>query len=171
MGWATHLGPQLLGTVKETTGTSVALGQVANTGVASAFQLATIPFGVMLTSPAAQNLFALPAGAKIIGIYVEVITAISGGSVSNVGMTLGLQGGTANFYVTTVNTGLTSVKLAQATVDAAMVVANTNNIGTADVMMTGTFTAATGNPTAGALVVVVEYMVRDYLGNMRPVSA
>jgi hypothetical protein len=45
-------------------------------------------------------------------------------------------------------------------VDAAQVVAQTNNIGTADVTIYGTFTAVTGNPTAGSTVVTVHYIQR-----------
>ena len=158
MGTATHLGPWLLGTVKDTTGT--AAGSIRNVGATTVSQTATVAFGAITTSPTAQNLFTLPAGAKIIRFGVEVVTALSGGSVSNCGVTIG-NSGTANKYVTTFNTTTSSVKVPQATIDAAMVVAETNNIGTSDVSIYGTFTAATGNPTAGSIVVTVEYIVRN----------
>jgi hypothetical protein len=103
------------------------------------------------------------------GFQVEVVTAISGGSVSNVGMVIG-KAGSANAYLTTINTGLTSTFLTQATVDAATVVAQTNNIGTADVPVTGTFTAATGNPTAGSTVVSVYYLQRSDDGSSAPTA-
>lgn len=131
-------------------------------------QTATVSFAAMTTSPTAQALFVLPAGAKIVRFDIEVVTAISGGSVSNVGVTIG-NVGTANKYVTTINTGTSSAKLAQATIDAAMVVAQTNNIGTSDVTIYGTFTAATGNPTAGSTVVTVEYLQRAQDGSTEPV--
>lgn len=137
---------------------------VVNTGTATLAQSVTINFGAMTTTPTAQLLFTLPAGSKIIRFNEEVITAISGGGVTNVGVTIG-DSGTANKYVTTHNTGTTSAKVAQATIDAAMVVAQTNNIGTADVPVYGTFTAATGNPTAGSIVVTVEYMQRNADGS------
>lgn len=158
MGTATHLGPWLLGTVKDTTGTTA--GSIRNIGATTVSQTATVAFGAITTSPTAQNLFTLPAGAKIIRFGVEVVTALSGGSVSNCGVTIG-NSGTANKYVTTFNTTTSSVKVPQATIDAAMVVAETNNIGTSDVSIYGTFTAATGNPTAGSIVVTVEYIVRN----------
>lgn len=170
MGFATHLGPWMLGTVKETTGTSAALGQIRNTGTTSVTQSATIASTAMTTSPTAQALFCLPAGAKILRFNYEVITAISGGGVTNVGVTIG-DSTTANKYVTTLNTGVASVKVPQATIDAAMVVAQTNNIGTTDVLFYGTFTAATGNPTAGSIVVTVEYVVRAPDGSAYPASA
>lgn len=165
MGFATHLGPWLLGTVKETTGTTA--GTMRNLGSVTVAQSATVPFGSITTAPSAVTLFTLPAGAKILRFNVEVVTALSGGSVSNCGVTIG-KSGTANFYVTTFNTTTSSVKVPQATIDAAMVVAQTDNIGTSDMPITGTFTAATGNPTAGSIVVTVEYIVRDANGNAMP---
>lgn len=157
MGIATHLGPWLLGTVKDNAG--------RNIGATLVTQTATVAFGAMTTSPTAQLLFTLPAGSKIVRFDEEVTTAISGGGATNVGVTIG-DSGTANKYVTTHNTGLTSAKVAQATIDAAMVVAQTNNIGTSDVPVYGTFTAAGGNPTAGAIVVTVEYIVRNADGSL-----
>jgi hypothetical protein len=162
MTFSTFSGPLRAGTVKEGVG--------ENTGLVQLARSATIGFAAMTTSPTAQALFTLPAGSKILRFNVEVVTAISGGSVSNVGVTVG-DSGTANKYVTTFNTGLTSVKVAQATVDAAMVVAQTNNIGTSDVTVFGTFTAAGGNPTAGSAVVTVEYMQRLDSGAQVPASA
>ena len=133
MTFSTFSGPLRAGTVKE--------GSGENTGLVQLARSATIGFAAMTTSPTAQALFTLPAGAKILRFNVEVVTAISGGSVTNVGLTIG-DSGTANKYVTTFNTGVSAAKVAQATVDAAMVVAQTNNLGTADVTVFGTFTAA-----------------------------
>lgn len=162
MSFSTFSGPLRSGTVKEGTG--------ENTGVVQLARSATIGFAAMTTSPTAQPLFTLPAGAKILRFNVEVVTAISGGSVTNVGLVIG-DSGTANKYVTTFNTGTSAAKVAQATIDAAMQVAQTNNIGTADVTVFGTFTAAGGNPTAGSTVVTVEYMQRLDNGAQVPVSA
>ena len=161
MGFSTFSGPLRAGTVRQ--------GAATNTGLVELVQTTTVPFSAMTTAPTAQNLFTLPAGARVMGFQVEVVTAISGGSVSNVGMVLG-KTGTANAFLTTINTGLTSAFLTQATVDAATVVAQTNNIGTADVTVTGTFTAATGNPTAGSTVVSVYYLQRLDDGTSTPTA-
>lgn len=161
MSFSSFSGPLRSGTVRQ--------GATDNTGLVTLVQTATVPFSAMTTAPTAQNLFDLPAGSKILRINYEVVTAISGGSVSNVGVTIGRSGGTANFYQTTLNTGLTSVKVAQATVDAALVVAQTDNVGLVDVILTGTFTAATGNPTAGSIAVTVEYVQRAADGSAIPV--
>lgn len=162
MTFSTFSGPLRAGTVKE------GLGE--NTGLVQLARSATIGFAAMTTSPTAQALFTLPAGAKILRFNVEVVTAISGGSVTNVGLVMG-DSGTANKYVTTFNTGTSAAKVAQATVDAAMVVAQTNNIGTSDVTVFGTFTAAGGNPTAGSTVITVEYVQRLSDGTQVPASA
>lgn len=162
MSFATMSGPVRTGTVKEGVG--------ENTGLVQLARSATIASSVMRTSPTAQALMTLPAGAKILRFNVEVVTAISGGSVTNVGVVLG-DSGTSNKYVTTFNSGTSAAKVAQATVDAAMQVAQTNNIGTADVTLYGTFTAAGGNPTAGAIVVTVEYVQRAVDGAQVPASA
>ena len=162
MGFATFSGPVRMGTVR--------YGANENTGLPVLTQSTTVPFSAMTTAPTAQVLFSLPAGAKITQFQFEVTTAISGGSVSNVGVTIG-DISTANKYVTTFNTGTSSAMVAQATVDAAMVVAQTNNIGTADINIYGTFTAATGNPTAGAIVVTVHYIQRASDGSQVPASA
>lgn len=162
MSFATMSGPLRTGTVKE--------GSGENTGLVVLARSATVAFGAMTTSPTAQALFTLPAGAKILRFDIEVVTAISGGSVTNVGVTLGTSA-TANKYVTSINTGTSAAKVAQATIDAAMQVAETNNIGTTDVAVYGTFTAAGGNPTAGSTVVTVEYIQRAADGAQVPASA
>lgn len=162
MSFATMSGPLRTGTVKE--------GSGENTGLVVLARSATVAFGAMTTSPTAQALFTLPAGAKILRFDIEVVTAISGGSVTNVGVTLGTSA-TANKYVTSINTGTSAAKVAQATIDAAMQVAETNNIGTNDVAVYGTFTAAGGNPTAGSTVVTVEYIQRASDGAQVPASA
>lgn len=163
MAFATMSGPVRMGTVKENSG--------RNTGLPVLTQSATVAASAMTTSPSAQTLFTIPAGSKIVRVNVEVIATISGGSVTNVGLTVGKSGGTANFFVTTFNTGTSVGKVAQATVDAALQVAETNNVGTSDVTLTGTFTAAGGNPTAGSTVVTIEYIQRGSDGAQFPATA
>lgn len=163
MGFSSFSGPLRAGTVRDGGTTS------RNAGLALLTQSATVAYSAMTTSPTAQALCTLPAGAKITRVQVEVVTALSGGSVSNCGVTIG-DSGTANKYVTTFNTGTSSVMVPQATVDAATVVAQTNNIGTSDVTIYGTFTAATGNPTAGSIVVTIHYIQRAADGSTNPTS-
>ncbi len=153
MSRTTFSGPVRAGTVRDGGVTTNNVGSVVLS------QSATVAFGAMTTSPTAQNLFTLPAGAKILRFNVEKTTAISGGSVSAVNLTLG-KTGTANAYMTSQDIGLTTAMTTRALLDAATVSSATNNIGTSDVTVTGTFTAVTGNPTAGVAVVTVEYVQR-----------
>lgn len=163
MAFTTFSGPVRAGTQRYGDVTTI------NTGLPVLTQSATVAFGSMTTSPSAVNLFTLPAGAKIMGFMVEKTTAISGGSVSAVNTTFG-KSGTANAFMTTIDIGLTTAQTAAATLDAALVSSATNNIGTSDVTVTGTFTAVTGNPTAGSVVVTVEYIQRADDGSQTPTN-
>jgi hypothetical protein len=122
-------------------------------------QTAVVPSSAITTSPTAQNLFTLPAGAKITNFRVETVTAITGGGVSAVNVTLG-KSGTPNAFLTSMAVPLTAIRQTQAIVDAQFAAPAANNIGTEDVTVTGTFTATGGNPTAGSVVVTVEYIQR-----------
>jgi hypothetical protein len=160
MSFTTFSGPVLSGTVKQNAG--------RNTGLPLLTQSATLAATVALTAaPVAQLLAVLPAGSKILRFRVEKTVAISGGSVSEVALTIGTAGSAA-LYMASANLGLTAVPTVQATLDAAMVPAQTNNIGTSDVSVYGTFTAATGNPTAGSIVVTIEYIQRADDGSQYP---
>lgn len=130
-----------------------------NTGTPLLVQTAVVPFGAITTAPTAQNLFTLPAGAKIVDFKFETVTAISGGSVSAVAAVLG-RTGTANAFLTSLAIPLTATRQTQALVDAQFAAPACNNIGTTDVTVTGTFTATGGNPTAGSVVVTVLYAQR-----------
>ncbi len=161
MSFSTFSGPIRSGTQR--------FGSATNTGLPLLTQSVNVPFSAMTTSPSAVNLFNLPAGSKILRFNVEKTTAISGGSVSAVNTTFG-RAGTANAFQTTIDIGLTTAQTARATLDAALVSSATNNIGTADVTVTGTFTAAGGNPTAGAVVVTIEYIQRADNGAQAPTT-
>jgi hypothetical protein len=161
MSFSTFSGPVRMGTQR--------YGAGVNTGLPVLTQSTNVAFSSMTTSPSAVSLFTLPAGSKILRFTVEKTTAISGGSVSAVNTTFG-KSGSANAFQTTIDIGLTTAQTARATLDAALVSSATNNIGTTDVAVTGTFTAAGGNPTAGAVVVTVEYIQRADDGSQAPTA-
>jgi hypothetical protein len=164
MGFATHLGPWLLGTVKNTTGTTA--GNIRNMGATIVAQTYTAPASVILATPVAQLMFVVPAGAKIVRFGLEVNTALTG--ASNCGVTIG-SAATANLYMATVNTGTSAVQTSPATI-AAATSGVYDSIGTTDALIYGTFTAATADATAGNITVTVEYIVRDSNGNANPTS-
>lgn len=163
MSFTTFSGPLRSGTVKE--------GSGDNTGLPVLAQSVTLAATVAKTSGAtAQELVTLPAGAKIVRFQIEKTVAISGNSVSEVAAVIGTSG-TANKYMTSANIAIAAGMTAQATLDAATVSAETNNIGTSDVTLYGTFTASTGNPTAGSIVITVHYVQRASNGAQVPASA
>lgn len=163
MSFTTFSGPLRSGTVKE--------GSGVNTGLPVLAQSVTVAATVAKTSgPVAQALVTLPAGSKIVRFQIEKTVAISGNSVSEVAAVIGTSG-TANKYMTSANIAIAAGMTAQATLDAATVSAETNNIGTSDVTLYGTFTASTGNPTAGSIVITVHYIQRNSDGSQVPASA
>lgn len=164
MGFATHLGPWLLGTVKNTTGTTA--GTIRNMGATTVAQTFTASTSVILASPAAQQMFVLPAGAKIIRFSLEVNVALTG--ATNCGVTIG-SAGTANLYMASVNTGTSVVQTSPATI-AAATSGFYDKIGTTDAIIYGTFTAATADATAGTVTVTVEYIVCNSDGAANPTN-
>jgi len=162
MGFATHLGPWLLGTVKNTTGTTA--GTIRNLGATTVAQSYTAATATILASPTAVQMFTLPAGAKILRFNIEVAVALTG--ASNCGVTIG-SSGTSNLYMTSVNSGTSAVQTSPATIAAATQAAYTA-IGTTDAIIYGTFTAATADASAGSIVVTVEYIVRNADGSANP---
>ena len=161
MGTSTFSGPIRAGTVRTGGATSM------NCGVVELCQTATLAFGTILASPAAVNLFTLPAGAKINDFLIEVTTALV--TATNCGIVIG-KSGTANFFMTTLNTGTSAVRVPPTTVAAALVVAECNNIGTADITLTATPTAATADATAGSIIVTVRYLQRSAAGSAAAVA-
>jgi hypothetical protein len=163
MSFSTFSGPVRSGTQR------YGSAAVENCGLITLSRTAYVNASAMTTSPTAQTLFTLPAGAKILNFLTEVTVAITGGSVSNVGVQLG-RAGTVAAFAASFNTGTSVARVAQATIDTAMngTVAATNNIGTVDVPVLGTFTAATGNPTAGQIAVTVIYQQRADNGDQAP---
>lgn len=161
MSFTTFSGPIRSGTVRTGAATSM------NAGTVVLAQSVTLAGTVAKTTPVAQALFTLPAGAKILRVMVEKTVVLAGNSISQVAMTLGTSG-TANKYVTSVNLAVTAGLAAQATVDAGMVSVECDNIGTSDVTLYGTFTATTGDATSGSLVVTVNYLQRSASGSTTP---
>jgi hypothetical protein len=161
MSFSTFSGPIRSGTQR--------YGATRNTGLVLLTQAKTIDMaGVALTSAApAQDLFTLPAGSKIVSIIADKTVALSGNSISQVAMIVG-NASDDNQYLESVNLATTKGRAAQATVDAGLQVDDCENIGTSDVMLQATFTATTGNATAGQIVVTVVYVQRADDGSANP---
>ena len=154
MGFATHLGPWLLGTVKNTTGTTA--GTVRNLGATVVAQ--TIPVTFNTFANLTGTLGSIPAGSLITG--VQIITSADFSSATTLKITIG---GTDVATASTItSTGFISVTIAST---FAALAANT---GTTDDLIT--YTATGTSLTTGAATVVIQYVVRDSNGNANPTA-
>ena len=154
MGFATHLGPWLLGTVKNTTGSTS--GTIRNMGATTASQSANVVFGT-LTGTA----FALPAGAQITNMQFITSTVFSAATTAK--LTISATDITAATTVTSV----APYALAVASTSGATALAL--NVGTTDAVVT--YTLAGTALSTGAGTFIVTYVVRDSSGNANPPAA
>jgi hypothetical protein len=153
MGFAAHLGPWRLGTVKDTTGTTA--GTISNMGCATVAQTKAVVYN----DTAASQAFVLPAGALLMELYLNqaVATFTSGSS----GTFTVLLNGTAigALTITTGTAGILSItpsSQAQAALWA--------NVGATDAIIT--YTGAT--LSAGSGILIAKYAVRGSDGAQAP---
>ena len=151
MGLATHLGPWLLGTVKNTTGTTA--GTIRNTGAAVVVQTGA----TTVADTSANTLFVLPAGAQILSFTVDITTAYAGSTGNTI--TLATSTGTTLGTVGSASTTPLSVGRATFTVTNASI-ATYVNVGTTDVLIQATYACA-GTASGGAATVTCQYVVRQ----------
>lgn len=170
MGFATHLGPWLLGTVKHTTGTAV--GSLRNVGTTICSQTKKVVYdGTTVASPKVTTIAVLPAGAQIIDIVVDTLVAFTTSTAAN--LTVG-DGTTANKYWTT--TDILSAgraahtgKVLTAFAGAASTPAPDGiGIGATDVKIVATLSPATNTVGVGTVQYTVIYAVREADGTSNP---
>lgn len=170
MGFATHLGPWNLGTVKNTTGTTA--GSVRNTGntvVAQTFKKDYT--GTTVAAPNASVIACLPAGSQIIDINVDTLTAFTGSTAAN--LTIG-DGTTANKYWATTDittagrAALTNAALGEWSGAATTAAPAGAGIGSTDVLVTATLSPTVATVTAGVVQYTIVYTVRDSNGAQAP---
>jgi hypothetical protein len=150
MGFATHLGPWLLGTVKNTTGTTA--GSVRNTGCTTVAQSGV----TTVADTSANNLFMIPAGSQILSITVDITTAYAG----TTGNTITIKAGSTTLgTVGGATTTPLSVGRATFTITGANI-ATFVNIGTTDLYISATYACA-GTASGGAATVTCQYVVRN----------
>jgi hypothetical protein len=149
MGFATHLGPWLLGTVKNTTGTTS--GTIRNMGATTVAQEVQVVFGT-LTGTA----FVLPAGSLVTDVKVVTSTVFSAATTCK--LSIGGVDFTTNGTVTSVG----SVALgANATTPGGWL-----NVGTTDAIVT--YTLAGTALSTGAATIVITYVVLGSDGANNP---
>ena len=149
MGFASHLGPWLLGTVKNTTGSTA--GTIRNMGATVVSQSANVVFGT-LTGTA----FVLPAGAQVTAVEVVTTTVFSAATTCKLSI-----GGT-DFTTTGTITTVGGVSLtANATTPGGWL-----NVGSTDAIVT--YTLAGAGLTTGAATIIISYVVRADDGSAHP---
>ena len=149
MGFATHLGPWLLGTIKNTTGTTAATTR--NTGCTVVSQSVDVVYGTLT-----GNAISIPAGSQIVDIKVVTTTVFSAATTCKLSI-----GGT-DFTTTGTITSVGSTTLgANATTPGGWL-----NVGSTDTFIT--YTLAGTSLTTGAATIVITYAVRDSSGNQTP---
>lgn len=170
MGFATHLGPWLLGTIKNTTGTTVGTN-VRNLGVTTVAQTFKKDYSTVTTAGRTDTIAVLPAGSVITQIYVDTLIAFTGSTAAN--MKLG-DGTTANLYWDTTDI-TTAGRLAttNAQLAAWFGVATTaapagKGVGATDVKIVATLTPTVATVTAGTVQYTVIYMVNGPDGATYP---
>ena len=171
MGFATHLGPWLLGTVKNTTGTTV--GSIKNTGTTLVSQTLKKDYTGKAASATTDTICVLPAGAQIVSIFIDTLTAFTGSTAAN--LTIG-DGTTAALYWA--STDITSQgRLANTNAAAKLVnwagaasTASPNGIGigSTDVKVIATLTPTVAAVTAGTVQYTIVYAVANSDGSQTP---
>lgn len=160
MGMASHLGPWLLGTVKNTTGTTA--GTIRNMGAAPVIQTKTVAY----TDTTAQTLLAvLPAGAYIQNVQYVISTAYT---TTNPTFTIycnGSQigGGAVIASPAAGATGVAAIPLGGANPGLVL------NVGSTDAVIS--FTQANGGGGTGAGTLVIAYVVRNSDGSTAPTAS
>jgi len=174
MGFATHLGPWLLGTVKNTTGTTV--GTIENLGSTIVSQTFKKNYTGQAASATTDTLCVLPAGAQILDILVDTLVAFTGSTAAN--LTIG-DGTTANLYWATSDIttqgrlAITNAATKLANWAGATSTASPNGIGigATDVKVIATLTPTVAAVTAGTVQYTVMYVVANSNGAQFPASA
>jgi hypothetical protein len=178
MGIATHLGPWLLGTVKNTTGTTA--GLIRNTGATTVLQTATFtaPTGISAAAPYTgpnTNLnIVIPAGSAIHAIIADTTVDFVGASLATTltfktgNATTGLATNiAAGSTIATVTATSTITGRATATINATNI-AICNNTGTTDLILQVAFATAGNYTSGGTANIQVVYAVRNPDGTAAP---
>ena len=158
MGFATHLGPWLLGTVKNTTGTTS--GTIRNLGATVVSQSKDILYTDITAATVA---FTIPAGSQILTASFNTTVAYATTTPTYALFSNAVAINTAANGSTFTNTGIVNILLGNNSAAAAVLC---NNVGTSDAIIT--FTQANVTATSGAGVLTLTYVVKDSTGAANP---
>ena len=151
MGFATHLGPWLLGTVKNTTGTTA--GTLRNTGCTTVAQSIAVAYTDITAGTYA---FTLPAGAQILTAQFNTTVAYATTTPTYALFVNGTAINTAANGSVFTNTGVVNLLIGNNNAAAAVLC---SNVGTTDAVIT--FTQANVTATSGAGFLTLTYVVKQ----------
>ena len=160
MGFATHLGPWLLGTVKNTTGTTA--GNIRNMGATVVTQSKSILYTDITAATVA---FTIPAGSQILTASFNTTVAYATTTPTYALFSNAVAINTAANGSVFTNTGIVNILLGNNSAAAAVLC---SNVGTTDAIIT--FTQANVTATSGAGILTMTYVVRDSDGSANPSS-
>lgn len=172
MALATRLGPWLLGTVKNTTGTTA--GTIRNTAPTVVAQTFKKDYtGSAFGSATTDQIAVLPAGAQILNIYIDTLTAFTGSTAAN--LTVGTAASNNAYWtttnITTAGRAATTNAVLSAWAGAASSAAPAGiGIGSTDVIVNAYLTPTVANVTAGTVQYTIEYTVRNPDGTSAPTA-
>jgi hypothetical protein len=160
MGFASHLGPWLLGTNKYTTGTTA--GTIQNMGATVVAQTAT----TTVNDTTATFEFCIPAGAQILEFVVDITTAYAG----TTGNTITIQTAGGSSLATVGGATTTPLAVGRATVAyTGAQVGTMLNVGSTDLIVNVIYACA-GTASGGAATITCLYIVKGSNGAMYPTS-
>ena len=160
MGFATHLGPWLLGTVKNTTGTTA--GTLRNMGATVVSQSKSILYTDITAATVA---FTIPAGSQILTASFNTTVAYATTTPTYALFSNAVAINTAANGSVFTNTGIVNILLGNNSAAAAVLC---NNVGTTDAIIT--FTQANVTATSGAGTLTLTYVVKGSDGVANPTS-
>jgi hypothetical protein len=160
MGFATHLGPWLLGTVKNTTGTTA--GTIRNLGATVVTQSKAILYTDITAATVA---FTIPAGSQILTASFNTTVAYATTTPTYALFSNAVAINTAANGSAFTATGIVNILLGNNSAAAAVLC---SNVGTTDAIIT--FTQANVTATSGAGILTMTYVVRDTDGSANPSS-
>ena len=160
MGFATHLGPWLLGTVKNTTGTTS--GTIRNLGATVVSQSKAILYTDITAATVA---FTIPAGSQILSATFNTTVAYATTTPTYALFSNAVAINTAANGSVFTNTGIVNLLLGNNSAAAAVLC---NNVGTSDAIIT--FTQANVTATSGAGILTLTYVVKDSDGSANPTA-
>jgi len=160
MGFATHLGPWLLGTVKNTTGDTS--GTIRNLGATVVSQSKAILYTDITAATVA---FTIPAGSQILTAQFNTTVAYATTTPTYALFSNAVAINTAANGSVFTNTGIVNILLGNNSAAAAVLC---NNVGTTDAIIT--FTQANVTATSGAGTLTLTYVVKDSDGSANPTA-